>query len=113
MNVNKTIIWLLALVLGAILGTLGYASLNTTMDIIATVYTRLFQLLAMPTIVLAVVTTMATMGTKGNTGRIFKRCRYWCHSICIDCPFQPTPDRRDKHWSNANTRSPATTSTFW
>lgn len=73
MNVNKTIIWLLALVLGAILGILGYASLNTTMDIIATVYTRLFQLLAMPTIVLAVVTTMATMGTKGNTGRIFKR----------------------------------------
>ena len=36
----------------------------------ATVYTRLFQLLAVPTIVLAVITTFATFGSKGS-GRIF------------------------------------------
>ena len=36
------------------------------------VYTRLFQLLAVPTIVLAVITTFATFGSKGS-GRIFGR----------------------------------------
>jgi Na+/H+-dicarboxylate symporter len=40
------------------------------MDFVATVYTRLFQLLAVPTIVLAVITTFATFGSKGS-GRIF------------------------------------------
>ena len=42
------------------------------MTFIATVYTRLFQLLAVPTIVLAVITTFATFGSKGS-GRIFGR----------------------------------------
>ena len=42
------------------------------MDFVATVYTRLFQLLAVPTIVLAVITTFATFGSKGS-GRIFGR----------------------------------------
>ena len=42
------------------------------MDFIATVYTRLFQLLAVPTIVLAVITTFATFGSQGS-GRIFGR----------------------------------------
>jgi Na+/H+-dicarboxylate symporter len=40
------------------------------MNFVATVYTRLFQLLAVPTIVLAVITTFATFGSKGS-GRIF------------------------------------------
>ena len=38
----------------------------------AAVYTRLFQLLAVPTIVLAVITTFATFGAEGS-GRIFGR----------------------------------------
>ena len=67
---KKTIIWLLALVLGAILGLLGIDWLNATADFVATVYTRLFQLLAVPTIVLAVITTFATFGSKGS-GCIF------------------------------------------
>ena len=67
---KKTIIWLLALVLGAILGLLGIDWLNATADFVATVYTRLFQLLAVPTIVLAVITTFATFGSNGS-GRIF------------------------------------------
>ena len=57
---------------GAILGLLGLAWLNSLMDFVATVYTRLFQLLAVPTIVLAVITTFATFGSKGS-GRIFGR----------------------------------------
>lgn len=67
---KKTILWLGALVLGAILGILGIDWLNSTADFIATVYTRLFQLLAVPTIVLAVISTFATFGSKGS-GRIF------------------------------------------
>ncbi len=58
--------------MGALLGLLGIGWLNTVMDFIATVYTRLFQLLAVPTIVLAVITTFATFGSQGS-GRIFGR----------------------------------------
>ena len=67
---KKTLIWIGALVIGAILGTLGISWLDEVMDFVATVYTRLFQLLAVPTIVLAVITTFATFGSKGS-GRIF------------------------------------------
>ena len=42
------------------------------MNFVATIYTRLFQLLAVPTIVLAVITTFATFGSQGS-GRIFGR----------------------------------------
>ncbi len=55
---------------GAILGLLGLHWLDQTMEFVAVVYTRLFQLLAVPTIVLAVITTFATFGSKGS-GRIF------------------------------------------
>ncbi len=67
---KKTLIWIGALVIGAILGTLGISWLDEVMNFVATVYTRLFQLLAVPTIVLAVITTFATFGSKGS-GRIF------------------------------------------
>ena len=67
---KKTIIWIAALVVGAVLGLLGLHWLDQTMEFVAVVYTRLFQLLAVPTIVLAVITTFATFGSKGS-GRIF------------------------------------------
>ena len=67
---KKTLIWIGALVIGAILGTLGISWLDEVMNFVATVYTRLFQLLAVPTIVLAIITTFATFGSKGS-GRIF------------------------------------------
>ncbi len=67
---KKTLIWIGALVVGAVLGVLGLGWLNATADFIAAIYTRLFQLLAVPTIVLAVITTFATFGSKGS-GRIF------------------------------------------
>lgn len=69
---KKTLLWIGALVVGAVLGVLGYDWLNATADFVATVYTRLFQLLAVPTIVLAVISTFATFGSKGS-GRIFGR----------------------------------------
>lgn len=69
---KKTILWIAALVVGAILGLLGINWLNEVMNFVATVYTRLFQLLAVPTIVLAVISTFATFGSKGS-GKIFGR----------------------------------------
>ena len=69
---KKTLIWLLALIVGAVLGLLSIAWLNEVMNFVATVYTRLFQLLAVPTIILAVITTFATFGSKGS-GQIFGR----------------------------------------
>ena len=67
---KKVVIWIGALIIGAVLGVLGIHGLDETMNVIATVYTRLFQLLAVPTIVLAVITTFATFGSNGS-GRIF------------------------------------------
>ena len=69
-DMKKTLIWIGALVIGAMLGTLGISWVDEVMNFVATVYTRLFQLLAVPTIVLAVITTFATFGSKGS-GRIF------------------------------------------
>ena len=69
---KKTILWIAALVVGAILGLLGISWFNEVMNFVATVYTRLFQLLAVPTIVLAVISTFATFGSKGS-GKIFGR----------------------------------------
>ena len=69
---KKTLLWIGALILGALLGLLGIAWLDELMNFVATIYTRLFQLLAVPTIVLAVITTFATFGSQGS-GRIFGR----------------------------------------
>ena len=64
-------LWIGALILGAILGALGIEVLNGMMNFVATVYTRLFQLLAVPTIALAVITTLSSLGNQADTGKIF------------------------------------------
>ena len=69
---KQTLIWIGALIAGAILGLLQTDWLNQLTDFVAVVYTRLFQLLAVPTIVLAVTTTLATLGKGQETGRIFR-----------------------------------------
>lgn len=69
---KNTLIWLGALVVGAVLGLLGLQWVDRLADFVAVIYTRLFQLLAVPTIVLAVITTFASFGSKGS-GRIFGR----------------------------------------
>ena len=71
-NQYQLFLWLGALVIGTILGWLGIEWLNHLFDFIATVYTRLFQFVAIPTIALAVVTTLSTLGNQQETGRIFK-----------------------------------------
>ncbi len=69
---RQLVLWIGALVVGALLGMLGIQALDALMNFIATVYTRLFQLLAVPTIALAVVTTLAMLGNQKDTGRIFR-----------------------------------------
>jgi Na+/H+-dicarboxylate symporter len=68
----QPILWIVALVVGAIMGLLGLDWFNGLINFVATVYIRLFQLLAVPTIVLAVITTFATFGSEGS-GKIFGR----------------------------------------
>ena len=68
---KETLIWIGALIAGAILGLTGLHWVDQLMEFVATVYTRLFQLLAVPTIVLAVITTLATFGSK-DSGRLFR-----------------------------------------
>ena len=59
--------------MGTLLGWLQIGWIDATATFVATVYTRLFQLLAVPTIVLAVTTTLATLGKEQGAGRIFGR----------------------------------------
>lgn len=68
---RQFVLWMLALVVGAALGWLGIKPLNELFTFIATVFTRLFQFIAVPTIALAVITTLARLGGKKETGRIF------------------------------------------
>ena len=70
-NGKQFTLWLTALVLGGLLGTLNLAWMNDFFNFIASVYTRLFQFVAVPTIALAVTTTLAQLGARKNTGRIF------------------------------------------
>ena len=70
---RQILIWIGALLVGALLGLLQIPAVDAIADFVATVYTRLFRLLAVPTIVLAVITTMTRMGTGQGTGRLFLR----------------------------------------
>ena len=68
---KQLILWFGALIIGGCLGFLGIAPLNELFNFIATVFTRLFQFIAVPTIALAVITTLASLGGQRDTGRIF------------------------------------------
>ncbi|MDE6561108.1 MAG: dicarboxylate/amino acid:cation symporter [Muribaculaceae bacterium] len=72
MNKKQIFIWLGALVVGVVLGLLHIHAIDTVMNYIATIYTRLFRLLAVPTIVLAVITTLASLGGGKELGKIFR-----------------------------------------
>ncbi len=68
---KQLLLWFGALIIGAVLGWLQIPSLNGLFDFIATVFTRLFQFIAVPTIALAVITTLADLGGRKETGKIF------------------------------------------
>lgn len=68
---KQILIWILAFILGGILGCLNISKLNFIFNFIADVFARLFQFVAIPTIALAVISTLSKLGAKKNTGEIF------------------------------------------
>lgn len=70
-NGKQFVIWMSAIIIGAILGALGIAWLDNFLEFVAKVYTRLFQFIAVPTIALAILTTLASLGARKSTGKIF------------------------------------------
>ncbi len=59
------------MIIGILLGLLNKQWINELGDFIAIVYTRLFQFIAVPTIALAICTTLISLGGKKDTGKIF------------------------------------------
>ena len=74
---KNIIIWTSSLIVGAVLGWLNIDWLNGLFGFIATAYTRLFQFVAVPTIALAVITTLSSLGGQKETGRIFLHTIIW------------------------------------
>ncbi len=70
---NQLVLWIGALVIGAFFGWLNIDWLNDAFAFVATAFTRLFQFVAVPTIALAVITTLAGLGAHSGTGRVFLR----------------------------------------
>ena len=69
---NKQLFWWLgALVLGTVLGLLKVDWIDAACTFVATVYTRLFQFLAVPTVALAITTTLISFGKQRSTRKIF------------------------------------------
>ena len=69
---NKQLFWWLgALVVGTVLGLLKVEWINAVCTFIATIYTRLFQFLAVPTVALAITTTLISFGKQRSTRKIF------------------------------------------
>lgn len=72
-NRTQFFIWIGVLIGGALLGLLHSETIDGIANVVATIYTRLFQMLAVPTIALAVVTTLASFGNDRSMGKIFGR----------------------------------------
>ena len=74
-KLRQFILWMGALIIGAILGWQHIPALNELFNFIAAVFTRLFQFIAIPTVSLAVITTLSMLGAK-------KRYRPYLWTCC-------------------------------
>ncbi|MCR4667345.1 MAG: dicarboxylate/amino acid:cation symporter [Desulfovibrio sp.] len=70
-NIRTVIAWFFSMLIGGFLGYLQVPEITQLLNFIATVFTRLFQFVAVPVIALAVITTLASLGARKETGRIF------------------------------------------
>ena len=68
---KQLMLWIAALAVGGVLGCMGIPQLNELFTFIAAVFTRFFQFIAVPTIALAVITTLSELGADKNTKSIF------------------------------------------
>jgi Na+/H+-dicarboxylate symporter len=76
-NWKQLALWMGALIIGSCLGALNVNALNDFFNFIAAIYTRLFKFAAVPTIALAVTTTLALQRENKNTGKIFLHTIIW------------------------------------
>ena len=76
-NWQQLALWMGALIIGSSLGALNVDALNDFFNFIAAIYTRLFKFAAVPTIALAVTTTLALQRENRNTGKIFLHTIIW------------------------------------
>lgn len=73
-STNRQLLWWIgALIAGTLLGQLHNGTLDAVCNFIATLYTRLFQFLAVPTVALAIMTTLISFGRQQSARRIFTR----------------------------------------
>ncbi|MBO4316682.1 MAG: dicarboxylate/amino acid:cation symporter [Mailhella sp.] len=82
-NLGTAILWLAAMLVGAFLGHMQSQPVSDFFDFVATVFTRLFQFVAVPVIALAVITTLASLGARRETGKIFGRTIFYTLSTTI------------------------------
>ncbi|MBP3730460.1 MAG: dicarboxylate/amino acid:cation symporter [Mailhella sp.] len=75
-HLRTVALWFAAMAAGAVLGCMQVPQIDEFFNFVATVFTRLFQFIAVPVIALAVMTTLAALGAQKETGRIFG------HAVC-------------------------------
>jgi len=71
MKDKSIILWIAALIIGGILGCFGIGAIDSTFNVIATIFSRLFQFIALPTIAVTILTTLASMAGHKGSGKIF------------------------------------------
>ncbi|MBQ0003228.1 MAG: dicarboxylate/amino acid:cation symporter [Treponema sp.] len=72
-QVKQVIIWVSALIVGAVLGSLHVNAIDSVCGFVATIFTRLFKFTAVPAIAVSILTTLAMLGGNKETGKIFRR----------------------------------------
>ncbi|MBP3195267.1 MAG: dicarboxylate/amino acid:cation symporter [Cardiobacteriaceae bacterium] len=76
-NRNTVIIWFAAMFLGFTLGFINLPYLQEIFNLIAKIFTRLFQFIAIPVIAIAVIGTLADLADKKGTSKIFSRTIFY------------------------------------
>ncbi|MGN0909430.1 MAG: dicarboxylate/amino acid:cation symporter, partial [Succinivibrio sp.] len=70
-RIRTAVLYIAGLVIGAFVGWLNIAGVNELMSFVATVFTRLFSLVAVPVIALSLINTLARLNHGSNGGTIF------------------------------------------
>jgi Na+/H+-dicarboxylate symporter len=69
---HRAFYYIVALLLGTVLGLLGLATINNIVDFIATAFTRMFSFLAVPVIALSLINTLSSLN-RGDSGKLIFR----------------------------------------
>ena len=69
---HRAFYYIVALLLGTVLGLLGLATINNIVDFVATAFTRMFSFLAVPVIALSLINTLSSLN-RGDSGKLIFR----------------------------------------